>query len=470
MKKVLLTLCLLPLFATAQMNITKVKEINDFEDDGGLPNNLFTFGDKIYFGADDSSGSNSPGNADLGRELWVTDGTEAGTTLVKDLRPGDGSSSPNFFFSLGDNLFFSANTGSGNVLFTSDGTEVGTIATGAPFIFNPLELDGSVYFVLTSDSNKLYEFDGTQVSPVANAGSGTASLVGANFTSLNGKIYAYMDYSEDEPTVGRELYEYDPATDIFTLVKDITGDAEDSKIANFVVVGSEIYFEADGALWKSDGTTAGTVAVGALAGVDASNLFSWDGKVFFEGDNGTDDDQLYSYNPNGEMVTNVSNITGGDDNNHDPSDFVVLDGFMYYAGEVADDSSSWLFRTDGTTTTRLDNNIKDIDDLAVLNGKIYFEGDDGVTGNELYSLDPANLSTEEAQTEIIKIFPNPATDFLVVPNKLLQATYSIYDMGGKQIKSGVITATKVDIDLTAGMYLFEVAYDKGSITKKILVK
>ena len=58
---------------------------------------FFVYNNKIYFAADDSNGSNT-GGADLGKELWVTDGTDAGTSLVKDLRIGSASSSPSSFF------------------------------------------------------------------------------------------------------------------------------------------------------------------------------------------------------------------------------------------------------------------------------------------------------------------------------------------------------------------------------------
>lgn len=43
-------------------------------------------GDLLYFADDDGSG--------IGRELWVTDGTAAGTRLVADINPGPSSSSP----------------------------------------------------------------------------------------------------------------------------------------------------------------------------------------------------------------------------------------------------------------------------------------------------------------------------------------------------------------------------------------
>ncbi|QBE70065.1 hypothetical protein SynWH8101_2493 [Synechococcus sp. WH 8101] len=76
--------------------------------------NLTSIGSDIYFTADDGL---------KGTELWKSDGTEAGTILVKDIRPGSLSSSPNSLAAFGSTLYFRANDGSnGFELWTSDGT------------------------------------------------------------------------------------------------------------------------------------------------------------------------------------------------------------------------------------------------------------------------------------------------------------------------------------------------------------
>jgi ELWxxDGT repeat protein len=62
-----------------------------------------------------------------GAELWVTDGTPAGTHLARDLQPGFGSSTPAGLTSAGDRVFFSADDGThGRELWESDGTPEGT--------------------------------------------------------------------------------------------------------------------------------------------------------------------------------------------------------------------------------------------------------------------------------------------------------------------------------------------------------
>ncbi|MFN5513829.1 MAG: ELWxxDGT repeat protein, partial [Cyanobacteriota bacterium] len=63
-----------------------------------------------------------------GDELWKSDGTAAGTVLVKDIRPGSSSSYLRELTGVGNTLYFSANDGvNGDELWKSDGTAAGTV-------------------------------------------------------------------------------------------------------------------------------------------------------------------------------------------------------------------------------------------------------------------------------------------------------------------------------------------------------
>lgn len=86
------------------------------------PNNFFAFKDKLIFNAGDDA---------HGRELWISDGTVAGTAMIKDINPGS-AAAINIVFGkaltvAGDKAFFVANDGvHGNELWKTDGTEGGT--------------------------------------------------------------------------------------------------------------------------------------------------------------------------------------------------------------------------------------------------------------------------------------------------------------------------------------------------------
>ena len=64
-----------------------------------------------------------------GEELWRTDGTPAGTFLVKDIFPGPSFSSPRELTNVNGTLFFVANEGGATrrELWKSDGSELGTV-------------------------------------------------------------------------------------------------------------------------------------------------------------------------------------------------------------------------------------------------------------------------------------------------------------------------------------------------------
>jgi ELWxxDGT repeat protein len=64
---------------------------------------LTTAGGSLFFSAEDASG----------RELWSSDGTEAGTELVQDINPGAGNSYPYHLTDVNGTLFFAADDGNG---------------------------------------------------------------------------------------------------------------------------------------------------------------------------------------------------------------------------------------------------------------------------------------------------------------------------------------------------------------------
>ncbi|WP_193213517.1 ELWxxDGT repeat protein [Luteolibacter marinus] len=91
---------------------------------------------------------------DLDSELWVTDGTAAGTALLKDIYPGVLSSIPEDFVEYGGSVYFVASDPEhGREVWKSDGTEAGTVLAadiepgpGSSFPGDLEVIEGRLYF------------------------------------------------------------------------------------------------------------------------------------------------------------------------------------------------------------------------------------------------------------------------------------------------------------------------------------
>ncbi len=67
-------------------------------------------------------------DAQNGTELWKTDGTSAGTVLIRDIRPGATGANPSSLTNVNGTLYFRADDGAnGTELWKSDGTSAGTV-------------------------------------------------------------------------------------------------------------------------------------------------------------------------------------------------------------------------------------------------------------------------------------------------------------------------------------------------------
>src|SRR4029079_4090585 len=110
--------------AGAAPNPRKVASLRSYNNFG--PSAIVVSGGKVFFGLDDG-----PGGTYHGTELWVSDGTAAGTRMLKDIVPGAGSSAPSCFIALGTTVFFNVKRAdSTRELWKSDGTEAGTVPVG----------------------------------------------------------------------------------------------------------------------------------------------------------------------------------------------------------------------------------------------------------------------------------------------------------------------------------------------------
>ena len=117
----------------------RLRDINPGPD-SSHPNSFVAFEDQTLFLADDG---------EHGQELWITDHTEGGTRMLKDLREGPVGSDISNIVVMGEYVYFAADDGfRGSELWRSDGTAVGT------------ELVADMNGVGSSSPDWITEFDG----------------------------------------------------------------------------------------------------------------------------------------------------------------------------------------------------------------------------------------------------------------------------------------------------------------------
>lgn len=292
-------------------------------------------------------------------ELWVSDGTTAGTKQVADIYPGDFPSTPYSIAPFGAGVIFVANDGvHGHELWKSDGTVAGTVLIKD---INPgsnwssigdIKVTGGIAFFTAWDGTNttrpaLWRSDGTT--------SGTYRL--ADMDAKNLFVAGSTLYLAGAGgTTGFELWKSDGTIAGTQLVKNIS-QFSDSNPSNFVSLANQVYFTAQpsyGApveIWRTDGTSTETVRV---------SVGLW-----------------------GSQVNTV------------PRNLVAVGSTIYF---VASDgvTGAELWQTDGTSTgTKLAQDIwpgseeSDPQDLTVFRGELYFSAEDGVHGRELWKIKPA---------------------------------------------------------------------------------
>ena len=200
-------------------------------------NGVIAFNNMLYFVADD--GIN-------GRELWVSDGTPSGTQLLLDLDGTAASSNPvEFHIMNGRLLFFSSEAGaSTDGIWVSDGTALGTTRISTTLVNSDI-----AYYNGNSTGRAAY----------------VASLGLLFFTGNDG-------------VNGNELWKTDGTALGTSMVKNISSTNSQPIIfrpSNGVMIFGAEDDDGRAKLWRTDGTEAGTTLIKDIqpSGFDNSAFF-----------------------------------------------------------------------------------------------------------------------------------------------------------------------------------------------------
>ncbi len=350
-----LVLALIPLLSMAlavparSETAVRLRDINTRVNSSGssVPRQMTVLGDRVVFVATEPSS---------GDEVWVSDGTPAGTTLLRDICPGTCTSFPQILGVAGGYVFFTAmaDHDGPSRLWRTDGTRAGTVlvdAAGTALETRPVHafLNGRLYFSACTAAEVcgLWRTDGTSAGTV-------------------------------------RISEAVPST------------------SYMVAAGNQLFFNADDGLWRSNGEPDGTLRIADVVGfpiVPAGN------RVFFFGatDNGP---ELWVSDGTPAGTRPLTDIQ-----NHDPFPLYnsetgwVLKAFGDHVYFIANDvlHGHEIWRSDGTpqTTRRVtdfgffqpfDQYMSNAD-LEEINGRLVFRATDGITGVKLWVTDGRPEST-----------------------------------------------------------------------------
>ncbi|KMQ58708.1 hypothetical protein ACM46_22070 [Chryseobacterium angstadtii] len=172
---------------------------------------MYAFNNELFLAADDGV---------YGKEIWKSDGTLAGTVLLKDIVPNAGGSASGDFniIQLHNKFYFIANLGaSGYALYESDGTEAGTVSVKplrAPslngisadnyFVFEGFDPDAGGMEPWVSDGTAA----GTKMLKNLRPGN-TSSMANSKFIKVNNKIYFDSNTNGVSTAYGNYVWETD---------------------------------------------------------------------------------------------------------------------------------------------------------------------------------------------------------------------------------------------------------------------
>ncbi len=334
-----------------------------------------------------------------GNELWKSDGTAAGTVLLKDIFPGVGSSNPSKFYPFKSNLelFAATDDTHGEEIWVTDGTSGGTrllkdinpgrdsstyirteIAPGFSYpypVFESFHLFNNHLFFMANDGvhgSAIWVTDGTTANTSLLKVIGTDTVVSSSFFILdainlpNKFIFPYSNlkdrfelWQSDGTPAGTVLFKSYPANadNKFPIIYLNYSIDTARRIITYPLFNGNFFFSASGTegneLWISDGTVANTKIVkdinpGTADGVTtlASYIYTKQG-LYFAANDGTHGNELWKTNGTAAGTSLVKDIYPGTGNADPRLSFIVNSKILFVAQDGEDTTHTDLFVVDG---------------------------------------------------------------------------------------------------------------------------
>ncbi|MEH6448166.1 MAG: hypothetical protein V7765_05810 [Oleispira sp.] len=394
----------------------------------------------------------------LSNQLFVTDGTEAGTVNLEVTLPNN----PGKPVKLGDKWYFASFNSDSRASFVTatDGTIAGTKEfsegpkVSTPYAFTPFK--GELYFSGSDAEHgaELWKTDGTEAGTKmffeTDAGSSGAP---AMLTVAGDQMY----FSAYQGTEGRTLWVTNGVDTTESFHKWEWNTVSDIK--SLFGFNDSLYFVDPyrGKLWKTDGTSAGTAKLdlerqsihahgfiamgdnfffidstgGSNASVwvsdgitntllretdstkgDTDGLTVFNDKVYF-----TSEQELYEATPTlaKKVDLSASNLASGF---LKPNNFSVFNNKLIFSASHTGTQNHEFFQYDGTAVSLIkditgDSNSSSPAHFTLLNNEIIFSADDKIAGRELWKTDGTEAGTallKDIKEGVSSSYPNLSFD------------------------------------------------------------
>ncbi|MEM8641882.1 MAG: DUF4347 domain-containing protein [Cyanobacteria bacterium P01_G01_bin.54] len=392
---------------------------------------IVEFNGKAYFNANDQTN---------GYTLWEADGNTA-------------QSVPGFNFQINeliahdDKLIFTKSNHAGEI----HGAKLNSGSLGTPYLVSEghgvnlitglTTTEDKIFFTTSPgglQTSELWSTDG-ESAPTLPTGqlrqNATQILVNGNNTLFTNSqaVGDTLFFEAFSSTHGYELFASDGNTQ--QRITDINSGINSSQAFNLLNVGDRLFFTATNGngfdLWVVDDTTAAlsSLTVSRITSLNAPELgfnhftvaeHASTQKLFFTVDEGANGTRLWvtDLSNNTLSTQRVENIGSLATDGSSPDDLTVIGDKLFFTGRngtVTNDTDLWytdinslttqLVRDDATVGVGLPT---DIEELTTADNRLYFDGETDQYGEELWSIDPADLGSGSSNTA--PTLPGPTSE------------------------------------------------------------
>ncbi len=462
-------------------------------------------GNNVFFKA--TNGTN-------GYEIFKTDGTELGTSMVKDIAQGSSSSISDYtlFMEYNGIFYFRANDLTGEVLWRTDGTEAGTYILknitlfGSNLYENHIYINntkyhsvfnGFLYFTANDGTGfSIWKTDGTEVGTVkvitmlsSDGSIAVPSIINANSNKL------FFTTSFDNSIIANNLWCTDGTQAGTILLYSTSISNYNLNLNKNIIFNNELYFPINTsngiALFKSDGTINGTLEItypGFTQYSFLNYLKSCGNYVYFSTglDGGMIGKQLWRTDGTLTGTTLIEDIPI-ETLDYFSNCTCIQNNLFFIKNHYSD--KIWYVNNNllGTNYFQINvlnsNNFQNhygVSDINNLNNNILFDGITQESGNELYYsniqnlLESENFTFENEKNDKIKIYPNPSNGIinLMISDNSKIININIYNtLGGNVFNLKPENSKLIDLsNLKSGIYFLKVITENYAETKKIIIK